>query len=141
MKPFLQTTLSPLEGAAVIGLLIAVVLLIFVLLPAALRTVDRNAGRWIAKARAVASFGDSAFRSGGALYRFSAYEQHLVVCFMTARSYSYKDIRLLREKHVHRGKLTVDLDGTRVVLWGNVESLDRLAKALSERIGSQGTLT
>lgn len=134
MKPFFQTTLSPSEGGVVIGLLIAVVLVVFFLIPAASRTVDRDAGRLIAQARAVASFGDSFFRSGGAFYRFSAYEQHLVVCFIGARSYSYKDVRLPRDKLVQRGRLIVDLEGTRVVLWGNVESLERFAKALSGRV-------
>lgn len=134
MKPYFETTLSPSEGAAVIGLLIVGVLLVFALLSAVSRTVDKNAGRLIAQARVIASFGESVFHFGGAFYRFSAYEQHLVVCFISARSYSYKDVRLVQEKHVQRGMLTVNLAGSRVVLRGNAESLDRLAKALSERI-------
>ncbi|CAG9229897.1 conserved hypothetical protein [Paraburkholderia sabiae] len=137
MKPFFQTTLSPLEGMVVIGLLLAVVLVVFVGLPAVPRTVDRNAGRLIAQVRAAASFGNSVFRSGGALYRVSVYEKHLVVCFMTARSYSYTDVRVMRDKSAHRGQLMVDLDGTRLVLTGNAESLERVAGALSDRTGSQ----
>lgn len=134
MKLYFETTLSPSEGAAVIALLIVGVLLVFVLLPAVSRTVDKNAGRLIAQAQVIASFGESVLHLGGAFYRFSAYEQHLVVCFISARSYSYKDVRLVQEKHVQRGMLTVNLAGSRVVLRGNAESLDRLAKALSERI-------
>ncbi|ABE30119.1 hypothetical protein DR64_528 [Paraburkholderia xenovorans LB400] len=137
MKPFFQTTLSPSAGAVVIGLLIVGVIVVFVLLPAISRIADRSAGQLIAQARVIASFGQSAFRSGGAFYRFSVYEQHLVVCFITARSYSYKDVRLVQEKYVQRGKLTVDLEGIRVVLWGNAESLERLATGLSERIANQ----
>lgn len=91
-----------------IGLLIVGVIVVFVLLPAISRIADRSAGQLIAQARVIASFGQSAFRSGGAFYRFSVYEQHLVVCFITARSYSYKDVRLVQEKYVQRGKLTVD---------------------------------
>ncbi|NPT35176.1 hypothetical protein [Paraburkholderia xenovorans] len=137
MKPFFQTTLSPSAGAVVIGLLIVGVIVVFVLLPAISRIADRSAGQLIAQARVIASFGQSAFRSGGAFYRFSVYEQHLVVCFITARSYSYKDVRLVQEKYVQQGKLTVDLEGIRVVLWGNAESLERLATGLSERIANQ----
>lgn len=137
MKPFFQTTLSPSAGALVIGLLIIGVLVVFALLPAISRIADRGGGRLIAQARVVASFGQSAFRSGGAFYRFSVYEQRLVVCFIVARSYSYKDVRLVQEKYVHRGKLTVDLEGSRVVLWGNAESLKRLATGLSERISNK----
>lgn len=133
MKSYFETTLSPWEGATVISLLLVCVLVVSVLLPAVLRTVDRNAGRLFAQARVIASFGESVFHSGGAFYRFSAYEKHLVVCFISVRSYSYKDVRLLQEKHVQRGRLTVNLDGSHVVLWGNAESLERLAKALSER--------
>ncbi|MFL9909411.1 hypothetical protein [Paraburkholderia sp. RL17-337-BIB-A] len=137
MKPFFQTTLSPSAGLVVIGLLIVGVLVVFVLLPAISRIADRSAGQLIAQARVIASFGQSVFRSGGAFYRFSVYEQHLVVCFITARSYSYKDVQLVQEKYVQRGKLTVDLEGTRVVLWGNAESLERLATGMSERIANK----
>ena len=137
MKPFFQTTLSPSVGAVVIGLLIVGVIVVFVLMPAISRIIDRSAGKLIAQARVIASFGQSAFRSGGAFYRFSVYEQHLVVCFITARSYSYKDVRLVQEKYVQQGKLTVDLEGIRVVLWGKVESLEHLATGLSERIANK----
>jgi type II secretory pathway pseudopilin PulG len=137
MKPFFQTTLSPSAGAVAIGLLIIGVLGVFVLLPAISRIADRSAGQLIAQARVIASFGQSAFRSGGAFYRFSVYEQYLVVCFMTARSYSYNDVRLVQEKYVQRGKLTVDLDGIRVALWGNAERVERLATALSERMANK----
>lgn len=137
MKSFFQTTLSPSAGAVVVGLLIVGVIVVFVLLPAISRIADRSAGQLIAQARVIASFGQSAFRSGGAFYRFSVYEQHLVVCFITARSYSYKDVRLVQEKYGQRGKLTVDLEGIHVVLWGNAESLERLATGLSERIANQ----
>ncbi|MFL9945279.1 hypothetical protein PQR68_04735 [Paraburkholderia agricolaris] len=137
MKPFFQTTLSHSAGAVAIGLLIIGVLGVFVLLPAISRIADRSAGQLIAQARVIASFGQSAFRSGGAFYRFSVYDRYLVVCFMTARSYSYNDVRLVQEKYVQRGKLTIDLDGIRVVLWGNAESLERLATALSERMANK----
>lgn len=135
MKPFFHTTLSPLEGVAIIGLLVAVVLLIFVGLPAVPRTADRNAGRLIAQARAVASFGNSVFRSGGAFYRVSVYEKRFVVCFMAARAYSYADVRVISDKSAQqRGQLMVDLNGTRLTLSGNAESLERLANALSNQI-------
>jgi hypothetical protein len=136
MKLSFQTTLNPLQGVAVIGLLIIGVLVVFFLLPAVPRTADRNAGRLVAQARVIASFGSSTFRSGGAFYRFSAYEQRLVVCFVTAQSYSYSDVRLIQEKNVQSGKLTVDIHGTRVVLLGSAVSLGRLATALSERIAN-----
>jgi hypothetical protein len=133
MKPFIQITLNPSQGATVIGCLFVITLFVFVLLPGLSRAVDRHAGRLIAQARAITSFGESAIRSGGAFYRFSVYEKHLVVCLMMARSYSYEHVRLLQEKPVRHGKLLLDLDGTRVVLFGNAESLERLARALSER--------
>ena len=110
MKPFLQLTLSPSQGMAVIGFLVIGVFIVFFLLPGFSRAVDRHAGRLLAQARVIASFGESAFRSGGAFYRFSVYERHLVVSFITARSYSYDNIRVLQEKRVQHGKLTLDLD-------------------------------
>ena len=137
MKPFLQITLSPSQGLLVVGLIIVVALAIFVVLPAVPRAVDKNAGRLITQARVAASSGSSLFHSGGAFYRFSVYEKHLVVCFLAGRSYSYTDIRLTRNKSVQRGQFEVHLDGVRFVLTGNAESLDRLAKALSERLEDQ----
>ncbi len=137
MKPFFHTTLSLLEGVVTVGSLFVVALVVFVGLPAIPRTVDKNSGRLIAQARAAASFGNSAFRSGGALYRVSVYEKRFVVCFMSARSYSYADVRVICDKSAQRGQLMVDLNGTRLALSGNAESLERVANALSDRVGGK----
>ncbi|MDR6495163.1 hypothetical protein J2797_005079 [Paraburkholderia terricola] len=133
MKPFFQTILSPLEGAFVVGSFIVLAIAIFVLWPAISRKADKNAGRVLAQARVIASFGGPIFRMGGAFYRVTAYERHLVVCFLVARSYPYQNVRVVRDEHTKGGKLTIALYGVCAELQGNADSIHRLAKVLSQQ--------
>ncbi|TXC83752.1 hypothetical protein [Paraburkholderia azotifigens] len=111
--------------------LIALARAIFISIPAVSRQTDRNAGRLLAQARVVASSGNSMVRMGAASYRFTAYEKRLVVCLLASRACPYKSVRVLQDRSVRSGNLTIALDGVRVELWGNAESLARLAKMLS----------
>ncbi|PMS19971.1 hypothetical protein C0Z16_34995 [Paraburkholderia rhynchosiae] len=133
MKPFFHAILSLSEGAFLIGAFIALAIAIFVLWPAVLRKADKNAGPVLAQARVIASFGESIFRMGGAFYRVTAYERHLVVCLLVARSYPYRNVRVVRDGHTKGGKLTIALYGVHTELQGHAESIHRLAKVLSQQ--------
>lgn len=133
MKPFFHTILSPLDGACLVGALIALAIAIFVLWPAVLQKADEDAGRVLAQARVIASFGGPIFRVGGGVYRVTAYERRIVVCLFVARSYPYHAVQVVRDGHTNGGRLTLALYGVRMELHGNAKSIDRLSKVLSQQ--------
>ena len=96
-------------------------------------------GRLLTEARVVASFGGPFLRFGGAFYRFTLYENYLVVCFMTARSYAYKDVHFQKSFNNGGDSLALLLNDTPVTLHGNRESLARISVVLSKNVASSRT--
>ena len=133
MKPFFHTILSPLDGVCVIGALLVLAITIFVLWPAELRKADKDAGRVLAQARVIASFGGPIFRMGGGFYRVTAYERRLVVCFLVARSYPYDTVQVVRGGRTNGGRLTIQLYSVPTELQGNARSIHRLSKVLAQQ--------
>jgi len=80
MKPFYVTVLNPVQVTIGFVALCAVLTMVFWILPAIRRDVDRKGGRCLIQLRAVASFGSAFFRAGGGFYRFSLYDKYMIVC-------------------------------------------------------------
>ncbi|WDD94512.1 hypothetical protein Bsp3421_004640 [Burkholderia sp. FERM BP-3421] len=112
--------------------LLTSVLALFIVLPGLRRTLDREGGHRSAQVRVFATFGHGIVRSGGAFYRFTLYESYLVTCFLIARAYTYRSIRV-PERYVEKsGRLRLVINEVPVVLYGNSQDLEKFYKALSK---------
>ena len=133
MKPIYIGAISPGFGIFIVLALFAAVLALFVVLPALPRTPDRKGGRRFAQVRVPATFGRGVMRFGGAFYRFTLYENFVVVCLIVARSYSYRDVAVVGYDK-KGGVLRLLINEMSVVLYGNACDLGGFYASLSNSI-------
>lgn len=136
MKPIYIGTVSPIAGLLIVLTLLATVLALFIVLPGLHRTLDRAGGRRSAQVRVFATFGRGIVRSGGAFYRFTLYENYLVTCFMIARAYAYRSVRV-SERYIEKsGRLRLVINDVPVILYGNSQDLKKFYEVLRNFVES-----
>ena len=140
MSPIYSTEISPVYGWLFLFVLLAAFSVIFIVIPGIKRGREKSGGRLLAQVRVVAFFGRGGMRFGGVFYRFSAYENFLVVCLFFAIRYKYRDIRLRLPYEAGSNRLNLVLRGIPVTLYGNSGDLGILVEKIRGRESVAPTL-
>lgn len=135
MSPIYSAEISPVYGWLLLFVLLATFSVIFIVIPGIKRGREKSGGRLLAQVRVVAFFGKRGMRFGGVFYRFSAYENCLVVCLFFAILYKYREIGLRLPYETGSNRLNLVLRGIPVTLYGNSGDLGVFVEKIREREG------
>ena len=138
MTPIYTTTFSPTEAFLYLSFLAFFVYGLFVYIPGVKRKKETECGLPPGVIRVVASFGDSSLRWGGAFYRVSLYDKCVVICFFSAKLYSYRQVRFRKPYRKNSCRLELVIKNTPISLYGNSIDLGRFVDVLSERKALDG---
>lgn len=133
MSPIYFAEISPVYGWLLLFVLLAACSVIFIVIPGIKRGREKSGGRLLAQVRVVAFFGKGGMHFGGGFYRFSAYENCLVVCLFCAILYKYREIRLRFPYEAGSNRLNLVLRGIPVTLYGNSRDLGILVEKIRGR--------
>jgi hypothetical protein len=125
-------TFSNTQSAMLLGGLLLLFIIVFCLIPAVRRSVERGKKRLISF-RAIVSFGPKYIQAGAIFYRVTVYEDFLVLVFLGCTKIRYADIQNVVMKRTGIPTLKMRAHGVPVSILGDEHKLEKLYRRLTHK--------